>query len=269
MPELAEVEYYRQQWDPGLGGRIEAVRLHRDKRIFRGTQPEFLSKALSGTFLRRSEAHGKQMLFHFSGGHWLGLHLGMTGQLRVEKPGFEPGKHDHLVLFQELRVLVFSDPRQFGRVRFHVGSQPPLWWVNLPAVVTSEEFTPKLLAAFLQRRAKLPIKAALLLQSRFPGIGNWMADEILWRAGLDPRTSVGQLTKKQVRKLWRTLRFVCRHALGSIRRGYSAFPPDWLFHQRWDSQGHCPRHRLPLLRETIGGRTTVWCSRCQPTVLIT
>ena len=127
MPELAEVEYYRQQWDPGLGGRVEAVRLHRDKRIFRGTQPEFLSKALSGTFLRRSEAHGKQMLFHFSGGHWLGLHLGMTGQLRVEKPGFEPGKHDHLVLFQELRVLVFSDPRQFGRVRFHVGSQPPLW----------------------------------------------------------------------------------------------------------------------------------------------
>src|SRR5438034_7957341 len=46
MPELAEVEFYRREWRSGLGARIEAVRLHADKRIFRGITPGLLQKSL-------------------------------------------------------------------------------------------------------------------------------------------------------------------------------------------------------------------------------
>ena len=127
MPELAEVDYYRKQWHQGLGAKIETVQLHPSTRIFRGTAPAALRKALCGACLLSSETHGKQMLFRFSNNLWLGLHLGMTGKLRTEEPGFPPGKHDHLVLYQERRALVFSDARQFGRVRFHQGAEPPAW----------------------------------------------------------------------------------------------------------------------------------------------
>ena len=41
-------------------------------------------------------------------------------------------------------------------------------------------------------------------------------------------------------------------------------PKDWLIHTRWKRTGQCPKHKTPLCRETIAGRTTAWCARCQP-----
>ena len=35
MPELAEVEYFRKRWDPGLRQRVLAVEPHEAKRVFR------------------------------------------------------------------------------------------------------------------------------------------------------------------------------------------------------------------------------------------
>ena len=78
MPELAEVEFYRRQWDPGLGQKIVAVQLHAQKRIFRGSDPRAMKRELTGRRFLRSFAWGKQMLFQFSGGNWIGIHLGMT-----------------------------------------------------------------------------------------------------------------------------------------------------------------------------------------------
>ena len=119
MPELAEVEYFRKQWDAGAGAKITRVALHDGKRLFRGIDVARLEAALTAAILVESEARAKQMLFGFRKGReraWLGVHLGMTGKLSVAPRGFEPGKHDHLVLFQAKRVLVFTDARVFGRV---------------------------------------------------------------------------------------------------------------------------------------------------------
>ncbi|HUP77549.1 MAG TPA: DNA-formamidopyrimidine glycosylase family protein, partial [Pirellula sp.] len=175
MPELAEVEFYRKQWNCGLGQAIGSVHLHSNKRVFRGTDARLIVTALTGSKLLRSETHGKQMLFQFSGGGWLGIHLGMTGKLRVEKFSkgrkFAPAKHDHLVLLQKQQALVFSDPRQFGRILFHVGEKSPTWWTNLPPQLLSDQFTIQYLSEFLRRHGKAPIKAVLLMQEAFPGIG--------------------------------------------------------------------------------------------------
>ena len=67
MPELAEVEYYRRQWDAGLGARILAVELHARKRVFRGSDTREIVRRLTGARLVQSIARGKQMLFRFSG----------------------------------------------------------------------------------------------------------------------------------------------------------------------------------------------------------
>ena len=88
MPELAEVEYFRKRWDAGLGKRIVAVQLHGEKRIFRETEARAIERQLVRQKLLRSVARGKQMLFVLSGGNWLGIHLGMSGKLRVEAANF-------------------------------------------------------------------------------------------------------------------------------------------------------------------------------------
>src|SRR5271168_3210031 len=159
MPELAEVEFYRKQWGRGLKRKILSVQLHADKKIFRGTDVAALRKTLRGSTLLGSEAHGKQMLFRFSKGGWLGLHLGMTGELRIEPAVAVALKHDHLVLRQKRHSLVFSDPRQFGRVLFHCGKDQPAWWRNRPPEILSRQFTRALMEQFLSRHGRAPVKA--------------------------------------------------------------------------------------------------------------
>jgi formamidopyrimidine-DNA glycosylase len=187
----------------------------------------------------------------------------MTGTLRAERPGFVPLKHDHLLLRCQRCALVFSDPRQFGRVRFFHGKGEPPWWSTIAVALTSRQFTRAVLQEALERHGRLPIKATLLLQRHFPGVGNWMADEILWQAGIDPRRRSGELTAKEIDLLWKATRHVYREALRHVGKDFGDPPPGWLFHERWGRAGQCPRHREPLARATIGGRTTVWCSKCQ------
>ncbi|MDQ6654579.1 MAG: Fpg/Nei family DNA glycosylase [Verrucomicrobiota bacterium] len=263
MPELAEVEYYRKQWDAGLGARVIAVQLHARKRIFRGSDTRALVQVLTDSRLLRSTARGKQMLFVFSGGGWLGLHLGMSGALRIEPAGFRPAKHDHLVLQQAKQALVFRDPRLFGRVKFHQGKNEPEWWNAAGAEISSAAFSAAFVADFLRRHGRAPIKAVLLLQRGFPGVGNWMADEILWRARITPDTRSGALDATQQAALRRATRFVSREALRIIGSDFADPPKTWLIHQRWKPGGICPRDRTPLARATIGGRTTAWCAKCQ------
>lgn len=263
MPELAEVEYYRKQWDPGVGARIVSVELHARKRIFRGSDPRAIIRGLTGRRLLRSTARGKQMLFKFSGRHWLGIHLGMSGTIRIEAASFRPLKHDHLLLRQTKRALIFRDPRLFGRVRFDHGKSAPEWWTVAGPEIHSRQFGPKFVADFLRRHGRAPIKAVVLLQAGFPGIGNWMADEILWRARIAPATRSGALDPTQQAALRRATRFVSREALRIIGHDYADPPKSWLIHQRSKAGGVCPRDGTPLSRATIGRRTTAWCPKCQ------
>jgi len=271
MPELAEVDYYRQQWDPGIGKRVQAIETNATTRIYRESAAQDIVKALTGASLRASFAQAKQMLFQFSGGSWLGLHLGMTGKLFCEAKQYERGKWDHFVLRQAGLTLVFRDPRQFGLLRLHLGQEAPDWWTSLPPPILSDAFTREVMTAFLARRAKSPLKAVLLMQERFPGVGNWMADEILWRAQLHPATKAGDLTPKQRQALYAQVREVCADALRAIAGAGGELPPDlnvnipdsWLFWHRWRDGGICPRDGEPLQRKSIGGRTSCWCPRCQ------
>lgn len=263
MPELAEVEFNRKQWNVGIGMQVLDIELHEHTRPLRGHAPGLLPKHLTGAKFLRSEARGKQMLLEFSGSIWLGIHLGMTGRLHVEPPGYKAQKHDHLLLRQSAQTLVFTDPRQFGRIRFHQGPTPPDWWTRIPPGINSPQFTKAKMESFLARHPRLALKAALLLQDGFPGIGNWMADETLWRAKIHPRLRARRLTSPQATALWKQLRFVCRLALRHIGPTYAEMPKHWFFHQRWTKGGQCPIHGEPLSRATIGGRTTAWCPKCQ------
>ena len=79
MPELAEVAYACSLWNRGLSRQIKAVHVSPTSRVFRDEDRKRFSAELAGKTLMKSETHGKQMLFTFSGDYWLGLHLGMTG----------------------------------------------------------------------------------------------------------------------------------------------------------------------------------------------
>jgi formamidopyrimidine-DNA glycosylase len=193
----------------------------------------------------------------------------MTGELRAEPPDYRAQKHDALILRQARRALVFHDPRQFGRVRAGRGParKPPPWLENLPAEILARAFTAEFVHGVLARHARAPLKAVLLHQEYFPGIGNWMADEILWRAAIHPARAAGRAaTEKIAARLHAAIQEVTRDARRVIAGVGGKLPPDlnvhipdsWLFNHRWRDGGVCPKTKKALRRAEIGGRTTCW-----------
>ena len=261
MPELAEVAFYSKKWAPGLGDKVVEVICRERARIYRTADPAAIRRGLKGKTLTGIETKGKQMRFLFEEAS-LGLHLGMTGKLLVKKGDHEPGKHDHLVIRQTKRSLVFRDARMFGALKFEAGAEPQ-WWTTLPPEVVSRGFTLKAVTDYLRRRKGSPLKAVLLQQERFPGVGNWMADEILWRCRLHPARKAGTLDAEETETLYLETKKLCRDALRIIGTKYGRPPASWLFRHRWRRGGKCPRDGSVLRREEIGGRTTAWCLKCQ------
>jgi formamidopyrimidine-DNA glycosylase len=107
-------------------------------------------------------------------------------------------------------------------------------------------------------RGTAPIKARLLDQSVVAGIGNLLADEILWRARLSPCRVAGSLSVEELDRLRRELRAAVRSA---IRLG-GAHTGSVIAERR--PGGVCPRCGAPMARGVVGGRTTYWCPACQP-----
>jgi formamidopyrimidine-DNA glycosylase len=126
-----------------------------------------------------------------------------------------------------------------------------------------KNFHSKILTDALSRHARRPMKALLLDQRYFPGMGNWMADEVLWRAELNPSNLSGSISKTDENRLFKQILFVVNGAIKSVGKHGGDPPKGWLFHARWKDGLLCPKTKNPLIREQIGGRTTCWCPSLQ------
>lgn len=278
MPELAEVELARRIWARAEGEKVTGVQANPGARIFRDMPASAIQNAITGKTLTSSHHHGKRMYFTFGDNLHLEVHLGMSGKVYVSQLDHIPQKHDHLILRMNNCSLVLNDYRMFGKVMLHEGSAP---WLELPPDPLSRKFTLSHVTGITLKRPKKILKGALLDQSLFPGIGNWMADEICWRLGAHPAKALGEITPEQ---LYREVKAVCKGAikyvadrnieelkspkkLGFTAGGYVAQvpPKSWLFQHRWKKGGSCPKCKTELERETIATRTTAWCATCQIT----
>jgi formamidopyrimidine-DNA glycosylase len=249
MPELPEAERARQQIERALGREIVAVD-DTDTYVSRPHAPGEIAAALVGRRLVAAHRRGKFLWVETDdGGPDLGLHLGMAGRIVVDEPP-APGKWDRFVLeFADGGRLALRDKRRLGRAVLepdysHVGPDA--------AEVGRDEFRARV------GRGGAPLKARLLDQGVIAGVGNLLADEALWRARLSPRLAAGSLSVEQLDALRRAVRAATRDAikLGGAHTGH-------LIPHR-ERGGTCPRCGGPLSRDTIGGRTTYWCPRCQP-----
>ncbi|QSB15079.1 Fpg/Nei family DNA glycosylase [Natronosporangium hydrolyticum] len=259
MPELPDVEGYRRTLaEHGTGHRIQQVEVL-DPGVLRDTDPAELASTLAGQQLRRPDRHGKWLLAHTDGPTVL-LHFGMTGELRWMRSDEPRHRHDRVVfrLDDGAAELRYRDMRKLQGLRLAHGPgevEQELAELGPDALgIERDEF----LTMLQQRRGA--IKPALVDQSRIAGLGNLLADEILWRARVHPTTPARQLTDAQRRRLYDQLRRVLARA---VPAGRVPPLPSWLTGVRDQQHPHCPRCGAELSRTTVGGRSTVWCPHCQ------
>jgi formamidopyrimidine-DNA glycosylase len=109
----------------------------------------------------------------------------------------------------------------------------------------------------------MAIKAVLLDQTLFAGVGNWIADEILYQARIDPHRLAAELTYAEVSKLRLKLMSILKTSI-RLEADWSRYPKNWLFNFRWGKEKDARDSRgRSIMHETIGGRTTAWVPEVQ------
>lgn len=261
MPELPDVETVARMLRRRLRGRrVGAVRLLTPSTV-RHPDPATFVRLLRGRRVLGVERRGKYLLIRLDRDLTLAVHLRMTGDFEVTPRRAPMHPHTRVVIAVGGEQLRFTDLRRFG----HMDLLTPRQMEGLRALATmgveplGRTFT---LPAFreLVRGRRIGLKALLLRQDLIAGIGNLYADEILWQARLHPARSTATLRPAQVAALHRTIRRVLSKAVRQLSR-YQR--PVGAFLDAREQDGRCPRCHGPLRVETIAGRTTYYCPRCQ------
>lgn len=259
MPELPEVERGRRLAERHLAGkRIKSVRTVADEIVYQGVSPRQFAVRLRGQSVRAVHRRGKYIWMELDGPPFPLFHFGMTGSFRVYRDPHERPRFWKVEIVTEDRTfLAMPNARRLGRIRLvddplrdppvcQLGFDPLL---DLPPTAWLEQALAK---------RKSAIKAVLLNQSFAAGVGNWIADEVLYQARIDPRRRASDLRREEIVRLRRKLRDVVRKAV-AVDADKNRFPRSWLFHARWGKDPNARTWDGKRVRHiTVGGRTTAY-----------
>jgi formamidopyrimidine-DNA glycosylase len=275
MPELPEVERSRKLAERVAVGRtIVRVQCADDDIVYDGVTPRRFSRALKRRRVEAAHRRGKQMWLQLDQGPHPPIHPGMTGPLsapEAEALELESGIHSEgwPPRFTKLHVwlddggeLAFTNARRLGRLRLRdrPTEEAPIAKLGFDPLLSMP--TPKAFIT-LARKRSAPLKAALLDQRFAAGVGNWIADEVLYQARLDPRRRMDSLSDDELRQLRTKLKQVIAQAV-KVDADKRRYPKRWLFHRRWGKQaGVLDADGAPIEHLEIGGRTTAWVPAVQ------
>ncbi|MEE2790955.1 MAG: DNA-formamidopyrimidine glycosylase family protein [Acidobacteriota bacterium] len=276
MPELPEVESARRLIERAAGGhQLVKVWCARDSIVFDGVSAARMRLALTGRTVHAVQRRGKYLWVELDQRPWPCFHLGMTGQFQTRDT--EPLKlassptideNDWPPRFTKLHLsisngteLVMTNKRRLGRIRLQENppGEPPINQLGFDPLLDLPSLGQ--FSALLTRRSTA-IKTLLLDQRFAAGVGNWIADEVLYQARVAPSRKASQLSDAEVRRIRLRLKHIVEAAVRADAKA-SNFPRTWLFHRRWrrDTNATLGGHRIEFL--TIGGRTTAWLPELQ------
>ncbi len=272
MPELPEVETVVRGLKEKLTGR-EFSRIEiRTAGCLRGGLDEFCG-ALRGRKILGISRRGKNIVFHLSGEAALIVHLRMTGRLQLVSPEEPAGTHTHAVFSfrKHFEPLRFDDTRKFGRIWFEkkgpAGELASLSGLGPePLEISAREFIRRVKAK------KRQIKPLLLDQAFLAGVGNIYADESLHRARIHPLRNSAGLSEGEIRRLFLSLRRILREAIAAGGTSVRSYVDSRGVRGRYQNLlrvygregGSCRNCGGAIVRRMVGGRSTFFCPRCQP-----
>ncbi|KIP01715.1 hypothetical protein PHLGIDRAFT_32472 [Phlebiopsis gigantea 11061_1 CR5-6] len=289
MPELPEVERAAALLRTlSKGKKIAKVEAVEDTIVFSGTTDTEFIKEVEGRTVKDVARYGKVFYIELSGdGKMPVLHFGMTGMLQIkgqlpihykEAPKNAsldwPPRFMKFVLHIESdepdthTEIAFLDARRLGRVRLVKSplTEPPICALGFDPILSMpslKDFSSRVL------KRTCPIKALLLDQSFSAGVGNWVADEILYHARIHPERRCNTLNDAEVEALHERTRWVCKTAV-DVNADDTKFPRNWLFKHRW-GKGKKKKQDLLLPNGepatvkfvTVGGRTSAYVVELQ------
>ncbi|CAN6997810.1 unnamed protein product, partial [Brassica rapa subsp. trilocularis] len=276
MPELPEVEAARRAIaDNCLGKKINRVLIADDNKVIDGISPSDFQKSVLGKTIVSARRKGKNLWLELDSPPFPSFQFGMAGAIYIKgvavtkykrsavKDSEEwPSKYSKFfVELDDGLELSFTDKRRFAKVRLleNPVSVRPISELGPDALLepmTVDEFAKSL------AKKKITIKPLLLDQGFISGIGNWIADEVLYQARIHPLQTASSLSKEQCEALHTSIKEVIEKAV-EVDAESSQFPSNWIFHAREEKPGKAFVDGKKIDFITAGGRTTAYVPELQ------
>lgn len=276
MPELPEVEVVRTGLAAAIAGRtIQKVRvLHPRPVRYHPRGAEGFASELAWRNLGIARRRGKYLWLPLDNTDALLVHLGMSGQFRIDDPDASLLPNTR-VLFDFAdggRQLRFVDQRMFGGLQLSPGGAELPQQIQHIALDPFDENYDPIRVARTMRSRRTTVKRALLDQTMISGIGNIYADESLWRVRLHFNRATKALTQTKAVELLNAARSVMTEALDQGGTSFDALYVDvngssGYFDRSLHVYGQaglpCARCGTPIVREPFMNRSSYRCPRCQ------
>ena len=261
MPELPEVETVVRTLAPHLVRRRIVAARFTSRFVTPGDRSK-LAARLAGRTIQKVHRRGKFIIVALDQGT-LAIHLGMTGKLLMDAA---PGEHTHGVFTLDQGVLLYDDPRQFGRIEWSANQPKRASRLGPePLEIALDEFLLRL------RSRKSRVKPLLLNQAFLAGMGNIYVDEALFLAGIHPLAIASRLSSARAARLYQSMRDVLtlaiEHRGSSIsdyvdadgRRGNFQ-----MLHRVYGREDKaCVNCETPVKKIVVAQRGTHFCPKCQ------
>lgn len=276
MPELPEVETVRRDLEARIvGRRIVACEVSPDApRLVQLLTPAEFCRQLKGRSVAGLRRRGKYLIVDLDDGRAWVMHRRMSGNVLYRRPKDPPDDYVRATFdLDDGHQLRWADLRKFGTM-----------WLVEDATMVMEAlgpepldaaFTPAVLRERAGRRAA-PIKSVLLDQSVVAGLGNLYSDEALHYARIHPLRPANRLKPDDWVRLHAGILEALRmgieargSSLGTTLRDHVNIEGDPGRNQEtvqaYGREGEpCYRCGTLMRRIKVGGRSSVYCPKCQP-----
>lgn len=276
MPELPEVEAARRAIEEHcVGKKIKRSVVADDAKVIEGVPPSDFEASLLGKTILAAHRKGKNMWLQLDSPPFPSFQFGMAGAIHIKGVAVTkykrsavkdtdkwPSKYSKIFIeLDDGLELSFTDKRRFAKVRLlkDPATVPPISELGPDALLepmTIDEFINSL------SNRKTSIKALLLDQSYISGIGNWIADEVLYQARIHPQQIAATLSKESCNTLHKCIKEVIEKAI-EVGADSSQFPDNWIFHSREKKPGKAFVDGKKIEFINAGGRTTAYVPELQ------
>ncbi|CAH9106778.1 unnamed protein product [Cuscuta europaea] len=275
MPELPEVEAARRAVEDNCKGlKIVKSKIADDPKVIDGVSPKDFEASLTGKSIVAAHRKGKNMWIQLDCPPFPTFQFGMAGAVYIKGVAVTkykrsavkdedewPSKYSKFFIELENGLeLSFTDKRRFARVRLleNPVTVPPISDLGPDALLeplTIEEFHQVL------SKKKIGIKALLLDQGFISGIGNWIADEVLYQARVHPMQIASSMSKESCESLLKCIKEVIEKAV-EVEADSDQFPSNWIYHSREKKdKAFVDGKKIEFIN--AGGRTTAYVPELQ------
>jgi len=272
VPELPEVEFHARELRRWLEGQsIQRAEAEKTRMLRGKTTAKSFAEALTNRSVVEVQRRAKCLVFQLDGDHCLLSHLGMSGKwLHLSSTDPTPrASHARLHLSNGF-VLHNVDPRMFGFLQ--VVPKDKLAQVKELKDLGPDPLTDKFDGSILEQalgKTRAAIKVRLLDPKTISGVGNIHATEALFHAKIHPLRPASSLSSDERAALATEIVATIKRGLAEHERhGKVVYLSDHTgMENPFSAYGRagepCPRCATIFKELIIGGRTSVFCSKCQ------